>query len=263
MNDSIKIFIQENRAAFDTALPGAQGWSEMQRLLDRLPQTDGLERAILSNRLLLDTAWPAEHVWANITADMDARRPADPLENFIRVNRADFDMAVPDLKIWGSLESSLPAARQTAKKVIVHWQRTLLRAAAAIALLITGVGAGIWYANSAAARQAGMAMGDVSTEYHELEQYYQRGIASQQQELATFTGNESGDVYADLEQMDLAMNELRAELANVPAGNREQVVRAMIENYKAKMAILQRVLERLEQTKTDQNDTKHHERKSI
>jgi len=263
MNDSIKIFIQANRAAFDTALPGADGWSEMQRLLDRLPTADGLEREILSNRLLLDTAWPAEHVWAHIAADLDARRPADPLENFIRANRADFDMAVPDLKIWGALESSLPAARQTAKKVTVHWQRALLRAAAAIALLITGVGAGIWYSNSAAARQAGMAMGDVSTEYQEIEQYYQRGIASQQQELATFTGNESGDVYADLAQMDLAMNELRAELAKVPAGNREQVVRAMIENYKAKMAILQRVLERLEPTKTDQNDHQYHERKSI
>jgi hypothetical protein len=42
------------------------------------------------------------------------------------------------------------------------------------------------------------------------------------------------------------MLELRGELANVPPGNREQVVRAMIDNYKAKAAILERVLERLE-----------------
>ncbi len=44
------------------------------------------------------------------------------------------------------------------------------------------------------------------------------------------------------------MEQLRQELAIVPPGNREQVVRAMIENYKAKTAILQRVLERLEES---------------
>ena len=66
-----------------------------------------------------------------------------------------------------------------------------------------------------------------------------------------------------MQQIDLAMQELRAELTDVPPGNREQVVRAMIENYKAKTAILQRVLERLEPTKTDQNDKKYHETKHI
>lgn len=263
MNDSIKIFIQTHRAVFDTALPDAHGWSGMQKVLDRLPGSDGLEREILGNRLLLDTAIPAEYVWTNIAADLDARRPADPLEQFIRTHRPDFDTEVPDLKIWGNLETSLPAARQTAKKVAFHWQKNLLRAAAAIVLLATGVGMGIWYSNSMAAGQAGMAMGDISAEYQELEQFYQRGITVQQQQLATFTGSQPQEVHEDLEQMDAAMNELRGELANVPPGNREQVVRAMIENYKAKTAILQRVLERLEQTKTDQNEHKHHDSKSI
>ncbi len=262
MNDSIKIFIQDHRDAFDTALPGAHGWSEMQKVLNRLPNTDRLEREILTNRILFDTALPAEQVWTNIAADLDARRSADPLREFIQSHRSDFDTEIPDLKIWGALEADLPAVRQTAIKVAFHWQKTLLRAAASIVLLATGVGAGIWYSNNSTSNQ-GMAMGDVSTEYQELEHYYQRGIASQQQELATFTGNQPQEVYEDLEQIDIAMNELRSELANVPAGNREQVVRAMIENYKAKTAILQRVLERLEQTKTDQNDHTHHDIKSI
>lgn len=262
MNDSLKIFIQHHRDAFDMALPGAHGWSEMQKVLNRLPTADGLEKEILTSRILFDTALPAEHVWTNIAADLDARQSADPLKDFIQTHRSDFDTAIPDLKIWGALEADLPAVRQKAKRVGMGWQRSLLRIAAALTLLITGVGVGIWYSNSANS-QGGMAMSDVSTEYQELEQYYQRGIASQQQELATFTGNQPQEVHEDLEQMDVAMNELRAELANVPPGNREQVVRAMIENYKARMAILQRVLERLEQTKTDQNDTKHHERKSI
>lgn len=262
MNDSIKIFIQANRAAFDMALPDAQGWLGVQQALDRLPAANGLEREILLNRRLLDTAIPAEHVWTKIAADLDARQPADPLEQFIRLHRSDFDTKVPDLKIWGALETNLPVARQKAKRMTFHWQKTLLRAAASVVLVAVGIGVGIWYAGSAAGR-AGMAMGEVSAEYQELEQFYQRGITVQQQQLATFSGHQPQEVSADLAQMDAAMLELRSELANVPPGNREQVVRAMIENYKARMAILQRVLERLEPTKTDQNDDKSHETKSI
>jgi hypothetical protein len=66
--------------------------------------------------------------------------------------------------------------------------------------------------------------------------------------LASIRGSQPAEVRADLEQLDKAMEELRLELANVPPGNREQVVRAMIENYQAKLIILKRVLERLDDT---------------
>ncbi len=264
MHDSIKIFIQQHRAAFDGVLPGAHGWPALRKMLDRLPAADGLEREILLNRLLLDAAIPSDSVWTNIVADLNARPSNDPLEQFISRNRGEFDTAQPDMTLWGSLEAQLPvAAGRTAKRVAIHWQKTLLRAAASIVLLATGAGLGIWYSAGAAADRSGMAMSEVSSEYRELEQFYQRDINVKQQQLSTFTGNQPGEVYNDLEQMDAAMRELRSELATVPPGNREQVVRAMIENYKAKTAILQRVLERLEPTKTDQNDHQDHESKQI
>lgn len=263
MHDSIKIFIQQHRAAFDMVLPGAHGWLAVQKVLDRLPAADGLEREILLNRLLLDTAEPPVHIWTNIAADLNARPSADPLEQFIHQHRTDFDTAQPDLQVWGNLAAHLPAARQTAKKVRFEWQKTLLRAAASIVLLATGAGLGIWYSAQAGSDRSGMAMSEVSAEYRELEQFYQRDIHVKQQQLSTFAGNQPGEVHVDLEQMDAAMQELRSELATVPPGNREQVVRAMIENYKAKMAILQRVLERLAPTRTDHNDNKDHESKQI
>jgi hypothetical protein len=156
----------------------------------------------------------------------------------------------------------LPLAKQPAIKVTMGWQRSILRAAASIALLLTGVGLGLWYAHHDEKAIAGMAMSDVSHEYAELEQYYQRDIAGKQVKLSSFSGSQPAEVHEDLDQLDDMMAELRQELANVPEGNKEQVVRAMIENYKAKTAILQRVLERLEQTKTT-NSGKKHEIKSI
>jgi hypothetical protein len=99
-------------------------------------------------------------------------------------------------------------------------------------------------------------MSDVSGEYKELEQFYQRDITVKREKLATFTGSQPAEVGEDLEHLDEIMAELRRDLADVPPGNREQVIRAMIENYKAKMAILQRVLERLEQSNNGGDNSK-------
>ena len=137
-----------------------------------------------------------------------------------------------------------------------------MRIAAAIGLLVAGVGLGLWYAGTQ--QTSNMAMGEVSGEYREVEQYYQRDIAGKQQKLASFVGYQPAEVDEDLKQLDQIMSELRQELANVPRGNREQVVRAMIENYKAKASILERVLERLEESKPEKiNSTQQYETDNI
>ena len=283
MTDRIKIFIQQHRSEFDAALPGTvglpveaslsvevltkeeakAGWSGVQQALDRLQTADRLERTLLYDRLLLDTAEPQACVWDNIAAALEGKTaPTDDLECFIRHHRDDLDQAVPDLRVWGNIEQSIPAAvHRIAKMVKVDWQRRLLRTAASVALLVVGMGLGLWYARSADATTAngGMAMGEVSAEYKELEDFYRRDIAVKEEKLARFTGNQPDEIEGDLAQMDKVMTELRQELADVPPGNREQVVRVMIENYKAKSAILQRVLQHLETFSPDQpqNSTQH------
>ena len=265
MSDLIKKFIQQHRTDFDASAPGAHGWRGVEQVLQRWTSADGLEKTVLLNRLLLDTEMPRACVWEHISATLDGKTgPSDPLECFIFEHRDEMDLAIPDLRVWGNIEQTVPA-RSATIVVRVDWQRRLLRAAASVALLVTGMGLGLWYAgHSEAGQSGGMAMGEVSAEYRELEGYYQRDIAGKQEKLATFTGNQPDEIESDLVQMDKAMEELRQELADVPPGNREQVVRAMIENYKAKAAILQRVLQSLEEaTPTQQQNNKPHENARI
>jgi len=242
-------FIREHSHAFDAATPGAHCWANLENALDRLDRADGLEKEVLINRLLFDTELPSERVWAGIEHYLDKPKSqaTDMLEDFIRENRESFDSEIPDLKVWANIVKETPGR---AKIFGIGWQRTLLRAAASVALLVTGLGLGVWYARLG--EPSAMAMSDVSHEYAELEHYFESDIAVKKEKLATFTGIQPTEVYQDLEQLDNVMTELKLELANVPEGNREQVVRAMIENYKAKAAILERVLERLEEsTKTE------------
>lgn len=268
MTDVIKNFIQQHRGAMDTALPGAAGWSAVQRALERLPQADVLEKTLLYERLMLDEAEPPACVWENIAASLDGSSAvADDLECFIRQHRDALDIAQPDLQVWGHIARQLPpAAAPVARKVSLFSPSLFLRAAASIALLLAGVGLGMWYARQVdgIGAQSGMAMSEVSSEYQELENYYQRDIAVKEQKLAQFAGHQPGEIGEDLAQMDRVMQELRQELAHVPPGNREQVVRMMIENYKAKSAILQRVLQHLEPPSTQlPPNNKQHEKARI
>ncbi len=252
MNDLIKKFIQSNRHVFDVETPGAHGWESVEKALERLPVADELEKQLLVDRILLDTEAPSDQVWASIDEHLDKCKSTSGLERFICENRESFDTEVPDLRVWSEVSKEIPLAK--AKVIPLHWQRHLMRFAASIALLVVGLSAGIWYARSS--DNTGMSMADVSPEYAEIEQYYEHDITDKKDKLAMFTGSQSADVLQDLDQLDRIMEDLRQELANVPPGNRQQVVRAMIENYKAKTAILQRVLEHLEENQTGGNNSK-------
>ena len=247
-SNNMEQFIQANRQAFDTATPSPHCWAGVEKSLDRLKVADALEQQILLQRAEFDSAAPSDEVWPAIEQNLSSL-PSEPLEAFIRNNREAFDSQTPDLRVWSSIEKSIPAS--SAKVVAMPWQRQLLRIAAALALLIAGVNLGIWYAGSIGA-EPGMAMSDVSPEYAELEEYYQRDISAKKGKLATFASYRDKEVTEDLQQMDHMMTELREELSEVPPGNREQVVRAMIDNYKAKAAILERVLSHLEQQQPNQ-----------
>lgn len=244
MKDSIKIFIQERRDGFDAQTPGEVVWGRVETILDRLPAADPLEQYLWNNRIFLDAETPAEMVWANIDSHLANCKFGNELEQFICENRENFDEAAPDLRVWSELSAQLPEKKSKPKMIAIGWQRNLMRAAAAIALLLTGLGAGIWYANSS--KPPEMSMAQVSPEFAELERHYEQDIDQKREKLVSYRGSQSSDVMQDLDQLDHVMKELREELAHVPPANRQQVVRAMIENYKAKTAILERVLEHLE-----------------
>lgn len=260
---NLEQYIQENRPAFDQADPGAHCWAVIERSLARSVQPGSVEQFILFNRASFDTANPPEHLWRAIEGQLNtAATPSISLEQFIQQHREAFDAETPDLRVWAGVDQAVP--KQLESKIVrMPWRHTLLRIAASIALLIGGVGIGIWYAGRAQQTSPGMPMSALSAEYAELEQYYQRDIRSKEEKLATFSAYRDSDVNDDLEQMDRVMVELREELAQVPPGNREQVVRAMIENYKAKAAILERVLEHIEQQQPATTNSGNHAVKKI
>ncbi len=279
--DNITDFIQRHRQALDSASPDHLGWGTLERLLDRLPGADALERKLLADRPLLDDQVVPPAIWDHIQRQLDtATTPNDPLEHFIRQNRRQLDAAEPTGSVWESLEKHLSPSSthplsgpplQPAPLTLqppgpptlqLTFARRLLRIAASLALLLSGIGIGTWYAGRPVGPGTGIALQQIAPEYAEMEQYYIRDINQKEQKLQQFTGFENAAVEQDLDQLDNMMLELRAELQNVPPASREKVIRALIDNYKAKAAILERVIDRLE-NKNENPNSKDYERDRI
>lgn len=164
----------------------------------------------------------------------------DKLEKFILQNREAFDDAVPSLKVWAGIDQALE------KKPVrrVSLRQGLRIAAAVVFLLLAGGTAGLYLA-----RQSGTTPGtlaELAPEFAELEQYYTAQVDLRMRELVQY--RHAHAVQSDLEQLDQVAAELRAELANAPAGSEERIINAMIYNYKAKLEILERVLEKIQST---------------
>ena len=163
----------------------------------------------------------------------------DKLEKFIAQNREAFDDGVPGLKVWASIEKELDQGKPRHTVVV----RYLKIAAAVVCLLMAGGVAGS-YAFHQQSQPSSLA--DISPEYAKVEDFYNKQVNQKLNELVAYRHVDA--VAADLEQLDQIMQDLWKELQQAPAGSEEQIIEAMIDNYKVKLEILERVLEKVQST---------------
>lgn len=188
----------------------------------------------------------------------------DNLEQFIRDNREELDTAVPSLKIWAEIDKQLPQAKTQAPRVQQFSQqptakifsiRRFMSMAAAVILLV-GFGIGIGFSLAPQGNEA-VALSDISPEYAEVEKYYANQVSSNLAVLASFNAT-TPEIKADLEEIDLWMTDLQKELSVVPDSKKEAVINDIIDLYKTKVAILDKLLESIQssnQKNSNQNET--------
>ncbi len=209
-----------------------------------------LENYITDNRAAFDTEIPNLRVWAAI----EKKLPTETLdvETFIEDNRADFDTEIPNLKIWAHIDKTInqPAERRL---VLRGW---FFRAAAAAVLFVVGGTVGFFINENRKEVVVEKEIEQIAPDFQKTEKFYNQQVQAKLTQLASYK-NADPSVLTDLKQIDEVQEELKAELETAPSSTREAIVRQMIENYKIKIGILERVLENIEGNPADNLNSPH------
>lgn len=248
--DRLEKFMVENRAAFDTAEPRTGIWDAIEAQLEsNLRSRDGLEQFMHQNRGAFDTAVPATPIWEKISQQINTNTAKPELEHFITENRAAFDTQIPSHRVWTAIDKTLHPSQQR-KLGVVSIMRVVRIAAAVLLLLGAGAMAGIYFSNNQIQNTNKVAsLEDVSPEYAEMVEYYNSEINEKVRQVSMYS--EGDPVLRDLEAIDETIKELEVELQRVPKGAEDKVILNLIKTYQIKVEILERVLNRIQQS----NDT--------
>lgn len=162
----------------------------------------------------------------------------DNLEKFITENRSVFDNETPNLKIWANIDKALESQQQQPK---IPWWRNSRVAAAAIMLIVASSALGYFLAPKS---ENSVIAYEYSEEFQDMTSFYERQLQDKTARLVSYE-HQDKSVQQDIEQFDKAMAELELEIQNAPKGSEEIIINAMIQNYQAKVFILNRVLQQL------------------
>lgn len=185
----------------------------------------------------------------------------DALEKFIAHNREAFDNAAPPENLWDDLQAVLPEQKKRPSyRNVIIWTA---RAAAAILIF-----ASAWFLNDIRdhkAHQNTIAMeksasSHIINELREAEAFYNARIDHNKKRIAAFASQQPGlmeSVDMDLNELDAVYNELKKDLGDNAAN--QDVVEAMIQNYRLKLDILEQILEQLEEKSINNNAVQNYE----
>jgi hypothetical protein len=181
----------------------------------------------------------------------------DKLEKYILDHRQEFDDLEPDPSVWERVDTrKTPVIR-------INWKDIAWKAAA-VAVIFT---ASYYFHDFMASRNQqkqemlGNNNGEASPMVRELieaEAYYSSQINLKKDEVFRLTAqNPEVRHEVDLELIDLdrVYNELKEDLKDNAAN--EEVIEAMIQNYRLKLEILEDMLMALEQNNTSQDEKDH------
>ncbi len=178
----------------------------------------------------------------------------DKLEKYILDHREQFDDQEPDPAVWDRIGTrKAPVFR-------INWKDAAWKAAAVAAIFVASYFFHDYMAsrNQTPEKLFGKNMEDASPmarELMEAEAYYSSMISQKQEEIFRLTtSNPDIRHEIDMEMVDLdrVYSELREDLKD--NAHNEEVIEAMIQNYRLKLDILEEMLYQLKQSDESQNE---------
>lgn len=180
----------------------------------------------------------------------------DKLEKFVLENREDFDVFEPDEKLWDGIQNDMTPVRK------LNWKTIALRVAAVVVIFISS-----YFFHDFMQGDNNVNLTEVNTDQPneqmqmlmEAEVFYTSQINSAQEEFILLSGNNTAlieDINYDLNELDTVFEDLKNDLKE--NGDNQEVVEAMIQNYRIKLQILEDMLGQMNKVSETNKKTNEH-----
>jgi hypothetical protein len=181
----------------------------------------------------------------------------DKLEKYILDHRVQFDDQEPDPGLWEKIDTrKTPVIR-------INWKSIAWKAAAVVVIFVAS-----YYFHDYMAYRNQSSRGFLSNkseinspvmrELIEAEAYYTSQIDMRKEEVFRLTASDPGvrsEINNEMVDLDRVFSELKEDLKD--NADNEEVIEAMIQNYRLKLDILEEMLARLKQSNESQNEESH------
>jgi hypothetical protein len=170
----------------------------------------------------------------------------DRIKKFISEHRKEFDFRVPDPAIWKKIEADIRVKRE------LKWRVIMTRAAAVVLIFAASYGVNelvhrFKSRNNQASETRGGVAGHTVPGLHEAEVYYSGLVNQRLDELKPIIANCPSikeELNFDMSELDSVYLDLKADLKDNM--DNQEVVEAIIENYRLKIRILEDLLSEMD-----------------
>ena len=184
------------------------------------------------------------------------------IEDIIRTNKEFFDEAEPSEGHMERFNRKLEMrfSVTAVKRSIVPY----LLKAAVVTLLVTLSSLWTWDHFIRTDRNR-MALGDVSAEYKEVENYYVHQVSLMENELGNIDLKNNSEqkeiLLSEMRSMDSVYVQLQKELKTNP--NDERIINAMIEHYQTKVEVMSYIVSQLKAIRNENNNNSENEKTNL
>lgn len=167
----------------------------------------------------------------------------DKFEQYIKSQRPEFDPHKAPEGLWKGIEDGLEK-KETRFFIGRVTRRTLSMAATLLIIAASALVIQAYRLNSA---DSELQTSQLYPELHEAEVFYKAKVEKRMHELEgykTTVGLPAQEVIGDVHELENAYSELRKDLKD--HANNEEVINAMIQNYRIRLAMLEQLLQSIE-----------------
>jgi len=181
---------------------------------------------------------------------------ADKLEEFVILNKEQFDCFDPSPELWEKIQ-----IKQDVKINRHKWKHTFMKIAAAVIILFgcyISINKGLNDPTSFIAKQNDTVLNTQFAEFKEAQSYYSSEISNKLNDLKQNAKNYPElihETYTEIHDLDIEYKELQKDLQdNV---ENKDVVSAMIQNYKFKLEIIDKINEVINEQEAQKKSLHH------